>query len=134
MKVSLVRDDVPTPASPPTGMLPARGAPGAAGQGAAVHSLDEAGHMERIRVSVPRPGPRRPSPLDVRTPSGRPLPTAAGGHCLRVGLHRPICLRAPSAASGTASLPQDVVVLRAAFAVLVWGTDELLRARHRIHR
>ncbi|MEU9947480.1 cation-transporting P-type ATPase [Streptomyces sp. NPDC047939] len=35
---------------------------------------------------------------------------------------------------GTASLPLDVVVLIAAFPVLVWGTDELRRARRRSHR
>ncbi|CAM5262815.1 hypothetical protein SNARM312S_02502 [Streptomyces narbonensis] len=30
--------------------------------------------MKRIRIS-PRPGhPRKPAPLDLRTPSGRPLP------------------------------------------------------------
>ncbi|MYV65031.1 HAD-IC family P-type ATPase [Streptomyces sp. SID2131] len=35
---------------------------------------------------------------------------------------------------GTAALPPDVVLLVAVFPVLVWGTDELRRARRRRHR
>ncbi|MFJ3539009.1 cation-translocating P-type ATPase [Streptomyces sp. NPDC090109] len=35
---------------------------------------------------------------------------------------------------GTAALPPDVVLLVAAFPLLVWGTDELRRARRRRHR
>ncbi|MDP5309884.1 cation transporting ATPase C-terminal domain-containing protein [Streptomyces poriferorum] len=35
---------------------------------------------------------------------------------------------------GTASLPLDIVVLIATFPVLVWGADELQRARRRSHR
>lgn len=70
--VPLVRDALMCPYE--SVLAQVGGLPEPAGQRVPVHICAKVSSMERIRIPVRRQWPRRPSPLDLRTPSGRPLP------------------------------------------------------------